>query len=294
MLVVLCMQVTTLALGAEIAEINIYPRPGLANDGSVLLLPSLPTVKMGNHLPVQVRVFNYVSRFFKNSALEKKLAQYFEQGLLAQTLQEIDPDWSRTLLQENVAVLLDDLAFMGDKHRMFYWSFTEEKRTLIWIDFRIALGLADDLEPALTHELAHILLLHKNVPSWLNEAIAQLAEMEAGGRVPLQLANSALASAKELPNLFEHNKYFSKELYGLTYLFGRYIHQNYNGWDAIRHILSDPSQDKKRDIVFIATKLGVHMDALLDDFFHALQLGTGKRLPGWNGFVIQPIEPLWR
>lgn len=269
-----------------------FPRFSLDANDLFIRLPSLPTEEIPAQLPeVSFRIFSNVTNTCSARQIRKQLKEALSIGNFNDTLSNVDPSWRQRLMQQNTIVLFDDLSFSRSRHRMYFHRFLAERYSLIWVDCRSLQGDSIALGAGLAHEFTHILLLDREVPTWFNEGVAQLAEVEAGGRVPVQMFED-LRNAQVVPGLFIQEPFYSKKLYGFTYLFARFLYQYYGGWNAIVKIHSGVPHLQGAFIDYVAQNLNDDDEtnpkdgaSLLRHFLRVMS-ETPLVLEGWRGFAL--------
>src|SRR5262249_15783688 len=80
---------------------------------------------------------------------------------------------------------------------------------------------------------------------WWEEALAQQLEARVGGAQP-ELSTKHLAESGRIPGLFDLSRPIrGHESYALTYLFAKYIRQEFGGWETLRP-MAFPKDDGNR------------------------------------------------
>jgi hypothetical protein len=161
-------------------------------------------------------------------------------GEIASALSKVF-DWPLARLQQAQATIIID-SFSPGQHvfRMFYLRQYEALGTS---GPAIVLDCLHQEEWAsmLAHEITHVLLESSNIPSWLDEAAAQLMESDAGGSFP-ERSLAQLQHLKVVPRVYETERPLkSSASYAINYLVGRFLVGQFGGFETLRAMLLDSS-----------------------------------------------------
>jgi hypothetical protein len=189
------------------------------------------------------------------ASIEAEFTHFFRHGgPLERGLDSIFPDSFDEIKRRSVTIVVDNFGFKRNIFRSFHIAQVEvdgEETQLIALDCS-SLARADWL-PSLAHELTHALFARRNLPSWFDEALAQLVEREVDGRIP-QLNAQAFTRANEIPPLMvDQAPLPSGSTYALAYLFGEYIKSRWGGWETLRAMARTDNRERLQGFDFLTT-----------------------------------------
>jgi hypothetical protein len=219
-----------------------YSRPVFASDRSVRVSdpePVLPLVELDSPFS-DIAIFEAAAH---SCGLDLALAARSLETLLLpeskvwSALSNVFDTPIEQLRTHPARLLLDDFGERPRGYRSFFLRAQKPSAPpAIVLDCRRPEGW----EPALAHEIVHALLVGTDVPSWLDEMVAQLVETEAGGTAP-EKSLDRLGTLAVLPVVFQtHRPLPSSESYAVNALLGRYVFARH-GWTGVREMLNGKS-----------------------------------------------------
>jgi hypothetical protein len=248
--------------------------------------------------------------------IEGAFAKIFRQdGKLERSLKKLFPEPLAELPKQKRIVLLD--AF-GPKRHIFRSFFIRDigeadksaQGPVQLIGLDCSIFVRSDWASLLGHELTHALLTRLNLPSWFDETLAQLIEVEAGGKVP-EFTLDAFSQSDKLPPLLDERRPLQGDgSYALTYLFGKYLISRWGGWTTLQAMLGQAHEaSEQQDFWTRAAALAqkslsqrkfpkalverATAKGLIRFFAAALVLHSNSepfyQIPGWRGWR-RPLE----
>lgn len=257
--------------------------------------------------PVPAFVFNDAIR--KCNVNPSQLAGYLENALhpsrstIWETLQALLPSFAVQSLK-GLQILFDSFDGLTQEFRSFYLPHQAQIQPTLVIDCSSA--TIHNAAGFLGHEFVHHFNAKRNLAPWIDEMIAQLAEIRIHQSYP-EHRYFLLSQQATTPSFFAREKTFqSSEQYAVNSLFGFYIASNYGGANMIAAIpsgsrtLTDFTDAlltyrlKHPELKFVTQNLRPR--DLIRQFALAMNINQETResetlykVPGWKGFPLETI-----
>ncbi len=155
-------------------------------------------------------------------------------GRVFRALKNLFPDIESRVSKLSADIILDE--YKSHIFRSFYLRPSQyNERAIISLD--TSARTRSYWGPLLAHEYVHALLAESGLPAWAEEMLAQLIEAEAAGTDPVSRLET-LRTSNALPALFEQKRPLQDtQTYALTYLFGRYLKDNFGDWLGLQSLV---------------------------------------------------------
>jgi hypothetical protein len=220
---------------------DTFNRPIFTADREfVFEAPQGVTEIQDSSLPITIRVFaDAASSCHLNlDRLHEQFSQVLNSASIVwQALDLLFPGSLSTVRTKGITLLIDDFSeFAGNNPEYASYFVHDNDGPVIGLDCSSTLARSYWI-PSLTHELTHAILDGQGDESWWEEALAQQMEHYAGGEQPdlsaRDLARDAQASG--LPQLVDARRPIPSHVeYGISYLFSKYILQEFGGWPTLQ------------------------------------------------------------
>ncbi len=191
----------------------------------VLLSKNLPNIKFFVYKTAAkicltpINRIEYFIHDFRNLNDDKTLSFWTE-------LDQIIPNAQSLLAEKDIIVAFSKLSENLKHNKAFHIKNAPKiKQNLITIDCSTI--LSGEWTSLLAHEFIHVILSDKNVPSWLEELLAQTAEFFIKNETPYN-PSEVLQDKQNIPSpIILQRPFPSKESYAVNFLFGQYLMSEY-------------------------------------------------------------------
>jgi hypothetical protein len=260
------------------------------------------TLSVGSVLGVRAEIFaesqcvgrvTWIKTFLKSPELG---------GAIARALHRFGPSPQENLAAKNIKVLIGELPRRDLFQSMYVPAEHHGEESLIYIDCSQA-SMA--YWPAtLAHEFTHALLHDNNIPSWLEEGLAQSAELRAGGQNPRDALRKLSVFQGALQAFSTERPFSNQNSYPLALLLTSYLESNFGSNFFVGLSNVDPGDSmaavvaQLRDLPSVqshssrAAQNILTRNGLIRYFAVALTLNSTTysyyQVPGWPGFQSPP------
>lgn len=185
-----------------------------------------------------LRIFAYADALktckMSRASLEDAVHSFLQNsvGFWSQ-LESIFPDIEKLARAKDIFIAIDDFGIKRNMFRSYHLKDSPRLgQSLIVIDCLEFQNKA--WQALLGHELIHAVLADANIPVWIEEILAQTAELSLSGQWPTDKIEQ-LRSLSFLPSpISTHRPFLDNSTYAMNFLFGQYLIKKLGGFSVLR------------------------------------------------------------